>query len=461
MKSKHRNILIYTVTVFLTAGLLFVSCDSPTAGQDVAQEGAQTASPAQPAAQTASQTGSAAQPDLSVPPPGSPATQEKWDGFDEAKKKDAWAKYLAENPQPEASAAQTAVAASPTISKSPKVSVAVGKLTKAPITLYYYGLGELEAGQVQKVSPLTTGVVASLYVNEGDFVETGDLLFSLDDSDLVRDIELASEKWDAELDLARIRLNETQADFESAESLYSRDLITRSEYDGSKKAWEEAKIAFEKVRLAKTTELENLQENLRTGLSTSPGRGYISQISFLEGEQVNNTDFIEIVDIENLYISIAVPENIITRISTGSRVLAKQASAPAYNLEGSIVSKGVVSDANRAYEVRARVGNPDQRLLPGMLMETQVRIAQMTSNFIVPKESILTDGSDRFIFVVEGNMAKKVPVTTGRSRGNLIQMNGAVEEGTLIVLQGQSYLRDGIEVNVAETREYLPESREL
>jgi membrane fusion protein (multidrug efflux system) len=156
-----------------------------------------------------------------------------------------------------------------------------------------------------------------------------------------------------------------------------------------------------------------------------------------------------------------VPENIITRIRTGNQVLAKQASAPDYLLEGKVVSKGVVSDGNRTYEVRVRVDNPDQRLLPGMLMETQVRIARMTDNFVIPKESILRDGSDQFIFLLEGNIAKRIPVTTGQSRGNLIQINGAVEEGDLFVLQGQSYLREGIEVNITETREYLPESREL
>ena len=59
---------------------------------------------------------------------------------------------------------------------------------------------------------------------------------------------------------------------------------------------------------AKTTELERLRENLRTSLTVSPGRGYVSSISFNAGEQINSADFIEIVDIENIVISIPVPE---------------------------------------------------------------------------------------------------------------------------------------------------------
>jgi RND family efflux transporter MFP subunit len=409
-------------------------------------------------------------PDLSIPPPGSKATQEKWDSFDEAKKKEAWAVYMEENPDgtagtspaaAEVSAApQTAEPAEPS-SKSPMVSVVVGALTRAPITLYYYGLGELKAGQEQRVSPLVPGIVASLYIGEGDFVEEGDLLFSLDDSDLVREIELVNEKWNAELELAQIRLNEALSNYESSDSLYQRDLITKAENDSAKKAWEEARIAYEKVRLAKTTELEKLRENLRTNVVASPGRGYVSEITFTAGEQITSSDFVEVVDIENLSLSIRVPENIITRIQTGSEVLAKQASGPEYSLKGTVTGRGIISDINRSYEVTARLDNPDQRLLPGMLMEAQIRIAQMTSNFIIPRESLIQDGADKFIYLVKDNTARKIPVTTGQSRGGLLQVSGAFEEGDLLVLQGQSYLREGMGVKIIATKEYLPERREL
>jgi RND family efflux transporter MFP subunit len=392
-------------------------------------------------------------PDLTVPPPGSQATLEKWDSFSEEKKNEAWAGYLAEN--------VTETVAAPVTKTAPPAAVVVGELTRAPIDLYYYGLGELKAGREQRVSPLVTGVVASLYVNEGDFVEPGDLLFSLDSNDLIRDIELVSDKWNAELELAQIRLNETLADYEALNSLYERDLISKSENDSARKSWEEAKIAYEKVRLAKTTELEKLQENLRTSLTVSPGRGYVSAISFNAGEQINSGDFIEIVDIENIVISIPVPENIITRVAIGNMVFAKQASAPSYSLEGEVTGRGIISDSNRSFEVIAQLDNPDERLLPGMLMEAQIRIAQLTPNFIIPKESLLSDGSEHFIFIIDKTAARRVPVTMGQSRGTLVQISGAINEGDLLVLQGQSYLREGAAVKIVETREYLPERREL
>ena len=227
-----RIMVLLAAAVVLTTAV--VSCGSPATMEQGAT--APAAAPAKAAGAT---------PDLSVPPPGSQATQEKWDSFAEDKKKEAWAGYLAANaPQTTPEPGPT-----PTTKTAPPTAVVVGELTRAPIALYYYGLGELKAGRQQRVSPLISGVVASLYVNEGDFVEPGDLLFSLDSNDLIRDIELVNEKWNAELELVQIRLNEAQSDFEASSSLYNRDLITKAENDKAQKTWEEAKIAYEKVRV--------------------------------------------------------------------------------------------------------------------------------------------------------------------------------------------------------------------
>ncbi|MCK5200581.1 MAG: efflux RND transporter periplasmic adaptor subunit, partial [Spirochaetales bacterium] len=341
------------------------------------------------------------------------------------------------------------------------IAVTVGELTKAPMNIYYYGLGELRAGDEIRVAPGLAGTVASLYVSEGDFVEPGDLLFSLDNNDLVKNIERSSEKWNKDLDLASIKLSEASVNYETTGSLYSKDLIAKSEFDKAEQTWEEAELNYEKIQLAKTIEIENLQENLRTTVAISTGRGYVSNITFRKGEQVNSGDYVEIIDIEKIAITVQVPENIITRIKQGQRVVAKQASAPAYILEGVVTAMGLKADSNRTYEVTAEFDNPNQKLLPGMLMEAQIQMVQYSATFIVPKESVITEGSDQFIFRIKDGAAEKVPVETGQSRGILVQINGLVKEGDLLVLQGQTYLQKGTSVNVVETKEYLPKSTEF
>jgi len=407
--------------------------------------------------------------DLTVPPPGSNADQTKWDTFDDAKKQDSWDSYVSANT---VSAEESAVPAEEEVVRTPGsgggggggssiVPVTVGELTKAPMNIYYYSLGELKAGEEIRVAPGSTGTVASLYVSEGDFVEPGDLLFSLDNNDLVKNIERSSEKWNNDLDLASIKLSEATANYETTSSLYTKELIAKSEFDKAEQSWEEAELNYEKTQLAKTIEIENLQENLRTTVAISTGRGYISSITFNKGELVNSGDYVEIIDIEKIAITVQVPENIITRIKQGQQVVAKQASAPAYILKGSVTSMGLKADSNRTYEVVAEFDNPNQKLLPGMLMEAQIQMVQYSANFIIPKESLITEGPDQFIYLIKDGAAEKVPVEAGQSRGSLVQINGPVEEGDLLVIKGQTYLQKGAAVNVVETKEYLPESKEF
>lgn len=454
---------IYIIGSMLMIVLFLFSGCSEQSGQ-VSEE----VSPTMPA-DTPAQPGSAVM-DLTVPPPGSPASAEKWAGFSEEKKTEAWEKYISDNSadqtgqtDQETSAAveETAPVKKPGSRGGGPVPVVVGQLNRAVIDVFYYGLGELIAGDEIRANPATAGNVASLYVKEGDFVEPGDLLFSLDSNDLVQNIERASAKWDTELELAQIRLSEARENYEVNSSLYSKQLIAKSEFDKAEQTWEEASLNYEKTRLAKAAEIENLQENLRTTVALSPGRGYVSGISFRRGEQVNSADFIEIIDIEKTVISVRVPENIITRVKEGQVVKAKQASAPEYFLEGAVIGLGLKADANRTYEVLAEFDNPSQRLLPGMLMEAQIQLIQHRSNMVVPKESVITDGGGQYVFRVSNTVAERVPVETGQSRGRLIQISGALQTGDLIVIEGQTYLQNGQSVNVTDTKEYIPETTEL
>ncbi|RKX98344.1 MAG: hypothetical protein DRZ90_03180 [Spirochaetes bacterium] len=402
--------------------------------------------------------------DLSTPPPGSNATQDKWDTFTDEKRQESWDKYLAEGTTTEEAPAEETVVKRPGSGGgggSSIVPVVVGSLTSAEIDVYYYGLGELVAGNEIRVNPESSGTVESLYVSEGDFVEMGDLLFSLDNNTLVKNIERTSEKWDNDLELAIIKLNEAQEYYEVTSSLFPKGLISKAESDKAQQTWEEAKLNYDNIQLGKTADIENLQENLRATLAISPARGYISGISFRRNEQVGTGDFVEIIDIENIAIQVQVPENIIARIKNGSRVVAKQASAPDYILDGIVTGVGLKADTNRTYEVKAEFDNPNQRLLPGMLMEAQIQMVRYSSNFVVPKASIMTEGDLSYLYRIVEDKAEKVPVETGQSRGPMIQIIGPVKQGDMIVLTGQSYLQSGSAVNVAETREYLPERTEF
>jgi membrane fusion protein (multidrug efflux system) len=187
----------------------------------------------------------------------------------------------------------------------------------------------------------------------------------------------------------------------------------------------------------------------------------VSVLSFTQGEVINSTDFVEVVNLEEVELSIDVPENVVPRIKRGAPVMAKAASAARYGLEGVVLGHSILPDENRSYRVRAALDNPNQRLLPGMLMEVQIQVSQVQPRFVVPRQAVVTDGTAHFLFFAKEGQAVKVPVDLGAGRQGLVQVDGDMTDGDLLVIEGQSYLRAGSPVTVKETRGYLPDRIEL
>ncbi|MDA3959113.1 efflux RND transporter periplasmic adaptor subunit, partial [Oceanispirochaeta sp.] len=364
IRSFSKMTLFFTV---LTTGLILFGC---VPAEEIVKTGS-SGSDTVPSAEI--------KPDLKVPPPGSQASQEKWETFTEEKKQDSWNNYLtslASEGETSVSDSAAAPESTPTAKSSPgnkTISVVTAPLSRATMEVYYYGLGDVDAGEIKKIVPAAAGIAARVFVTEGDFVEPGDLLFSMDSSEWLRDIELTESKWETELTLVQVRLDEAAKEWERIQTFYDRDLVTRQELDKARQTVTEAQLAMDKVRISRETELEGLQENYRGRLGISPGRGYVSQLSFSEGESVNSSDFVEIVNLEKVLLTIEVPENIITRIERGALVKAKTPSAVQYGIEGVITGHKVVPENNRTYQVRASLLNQNQRLLPGMLMEVQIQ----------------------------------------------------------------------------------------
>ena len=429
--------------------LLLFSCGNT-------EESAQTASSNPPSQEKPSQPEVKA--DLTVPPPGSQATQEKWDSFTEEKKQESWDKYLTSLDTEEAAQEETVIQKAPS---SKPVSVVTAPLSTGPMEIIYYGLGEVEAGTIMKISPAASGTAGRVFVSEGDFVEPGDLLFSLDSSDWVKDLERTEEKWETELTLAQLRLDEAVREKERNQTFYDRDLITRQDLEKSDQNLTEAQLNLDKIRLSRKTELEDLQENYSGRLGTSPGRGYVSRLSFSEGDAVNTADFIEIVNLEEVLLTIEVPENIIPRIKRDAPVKAKPPTASRYGMEGFVTGHNVLPESNRTYQVRAQLTNQNQRLLPGMLMEVQILLTRLQPRFIVPLKAVISDGADHYIYLIEENISKRVPVELGSGRQGLIQVEGDLSEGDTLVIEGQSYLKPGSAVNITETADYTLETAEL
>jgi membrane fusion protein (multidrug efflux system) len=96
----------------------------------------------------------------------------------------------------------------------------------------------------------------------------------------------------------------------------------------------------------------------------------------------------------------------------------------------------------RSVTVRAVIANRDNALRPGMFMTVTLRGAT-TSALLIPEGAILPEQGRAFVYVVEGNVAKRREVTLGRRRPGQVEVTRGLQEGERIVIDGALNVREG------------------
>ena len=71
----------------------------------------------------------------------------------------------------------------------------------------------------------------------------------------------------------------------------------------------------------------------------------------------------------------------------------------------------------------------------------------------IPSDAILTNGTEQYVFVVDGESAKQIAVQTGVTGDGVTEITAGLAGGETLVVKGQSYLSDGAAVRVVSEEE--------
>ena len=112
---------------------------------------------------------------------------------------------------------------------------------------------------------------------------------------------------------------------------------------------------------------------------------------------------------------------------------------------------GVERTANvqtRLYTVTLSIPADVEGLLAGMSADVVFRTDASEDTVVVPTQAVLSSGQERYVFVVEGDVAHYTPVTLGLTGSGVTEITSGLEAGDQLVTVGQAYLSDGDPVRV-------------
>jgi multidrug efflux system membrane fusion protein len=300
-------------------------------------------------------------------------------------------------------------------------------------------------------------VIDSAAFREGQLVKAGDLLFQID-----------PRPYQASLAQARADLAKDQAQLTNAvnnekrtRSVFDEHLTSAEQLDAAVAATGSAKAAVQADQAA----VDLAELNLDYTRIRSPIDGKTGAILVQPGNlvAVNGTSpLVTITQIQPIKVSFALPQSdlpqIETRAGAGGLVATVEprgADAGAENTDGSdgdtapvdFVSNRV-DDATGTIELRATLPNADAALVPGQLVDVQVRLDTLPLATVVPRAAV-NDGPDgQFAYVVTADRrAEQRNVRVLFDDGADAAIDGDVRPGELVIVEGQLRVVPGAAVS--------------
>lgn len=280
----------------------------------------------------------------------------------------------------------------------------------------------------------TGGVVSRIYVKEGDAVSKGQLLATVNPTEVeagVQQVELAYQK--------------AERDYQRAVQLYKDSVATLEQMENAKTALDVAKQQREAARFNKQyTEIRAtasgyvLKRFMSEGQMAGPGM----PVLMINGARQNNW-----------LLKVGVSDVQWAAIKVGDNAEISIDAAPGKKIKATVFKKSEGLDpASGTFSVQLRLAESVQNIASGMFARAEIYTRDKVSAWTVPYDAVLDgDGKMGFVFVTSDNQtAKKVEVAIGEVRHDNILITGGLENAGSLIVSGSAYLNDGSPIRIQD-----------
>ncbi len=309
-------------------------------------------------------------------------------------------------------------------SKSEPLVAEVYLVKSAPFVQTLSTVGTLRANEsVTLVSELSRRLL-KVHVQEGSNVAAGDLLFKLDDSDLLAQLG----EIEARMKLANI--NKARVD-----KLLPSKAISQQEFDISSSAL----ILLEAQRNTQAVQISKTE--IRAPFAGRVGLRQVSEGAFV----TPTTPLITLQDVSQIKVDFPLPERYSGELKIGQK-LTFRVAGNGQLFDGSVsVLEPVIDATTRSLLVRGLCATP-QGLLPGGFAEVTLTLDSIANGLMLPSQALVPSPRGQGVYLLVAGKAKLQAVEIGTRTDDQVQILRGIVEGDVVVLTNLLRIRPGLEV---------------
>ncbi|WP_291351577.1 efflux RND transporter periplasmic adaptor subunit [Desulfosporosinus sp.] len=301
-------------------------------------------------------------------------------------------------------------------------------------------LGVIGYGELKKYSFKVTGKLVLLNVHKGKAIQQGELLASLDQTDL----SLALRN-------SQINLSQAEQVYQDALNQYTKYLelakagaLAQLDLDKAKLDMDVKESTYQKAQL----DVEVKQNALSDTKLYSDMAGYVTDILYKEGENLAAGYPVIVVRSQEQVINVGLDQTDAAKTKLGTRVKVKVSN---FTGEGQVTHIDQLPDSEtRTYNTEIKLSKeiPAEAYFIGATAD--VSLASGTEQGIwIPISAVMNDGED-YVFIVESDRAVKRNISLKNSQGFNVRVEG-LKPGDNLVTSGMKELSEGMTVTMTQT----------
>lgn len=328
--------------------------------------------------------------------------------------------------------------------------VTIATVAERSLPLYIQAVGNVEAFSTVEIRPQVSGPLLSVHFTEGQDVEKGQLLFTIDP----RPFELALRQAEAQFakDTGQSKTAETQRTRYA--SLSRSGLVSQEQFD----AVSAQANSLQSSLAADQVQIDNARLQLQYTKMAAPIAGRTGALQVHPGALVRTADATPMVVINQITpvrVTFSVPASHLPAIRAGQAggTLATEALASPGGVEPATGTLTFVDNAvdptTSAIRLKATFPNRNRTLWPGEFVQVRLRVAVEARALVVPVTAIQNGPQGQYVYVVAQNQTAALrPVKIGRTEGDVVVVIEGLRTGEVVVTDGQLRLMPGARISV-------------
>ncbi|MEC7928940.1 MAG: efflux RND transporter periplasmic adaptor subunit [Pseudomonadota bacterium] len=302
------------------------------------------------------------------------------------------------------------------------------EMSDASATSILDASGYVVARRRATVSSKMTGKVMKVFIEEGMYVEEGQILAQLDDSTM-----------QADLNYSQSQLNEAKRIFNRTQELAKDELASQAALDAAR-ASVEGLEALNAIRKQVVQDMKILApfSGVVVYKAAQPGE-MISPVS--AGGGFTNTGICTIVDMDSLEVEVDVNEAFINRVKPGQPVITNLNAYPKWDIPSEVIAIIPTADRNKAtVKVRIALLEKDERVLPDMgsrvsfLRKVENKNPEIVKEGVmIPLAAVAIKDDQSVVQALEGSKIRLTKVEVAEETANYARVIDGLKSGMTVV----------------------------